>query len=235
MKVFDQQVCLWLTLIFGIAMLAAFSAFPGFNSPLSPTMSAAEVASYFADHLSTIRSSMVLFNLTDVMFVALFSVICIQMKRMAVPSETLAYAYLCCGASVAMLFALSDLFWLIAAFRPNRNPELIALLNDLAWVTFSAPIGLFCAQCCFLSINIFLDRNRPSVFPRWVAYFNFLVAAVSAPAALSAAKLDGPLAWNGSFSFGVRWSMFAIYVVVMLLVVQHAIKDQRRVQDRKGQ
>ena len=46
------------------------------------------------------------------------------MKRMATQSHVFAYCYLSAAVSGATLFALADLFWLIAAFRPDRDPAL---------------------------------------------------------------------------------------------------------------
>lgn len=226
MKVTDQLVCLWLTPFFGAVLVFAFLLFPGFVPPMSPTMPAADVAAFFRDNAAAIRWSMVLFNLTDVMLLSLFAVVCVQMKRMATPSPALAYALLCTVASVVMLFALSDLLWLIAAYRPERDPELIVLLNDMAWITFATPVGLFCAQCIFLGISILLDGRPQPVFPRWAAHFNFAVAALTLPSALSAMQLSGPLAWDGAISFTLRWIVFAIYIVVMFVLARRAIHRQ---------
>ena len=41
---------------------------------------------------------------------------------------------------------MADLFWLIAAFRPERNPELVQLFNDMAWVTFTSQVPFLVAQ-----------------------------------------------------------------------------------------
>lgn len=228
MKHTDQLVCLWLTPFFGALLLFAFLLFPGFVPPMPPTMPAAEVAAFFRDNTSAIRWSMVIFNLADVMFLSLFAVVCVQMKRMATPSAALAYAYLCTVSSVVMLYALSDLLWLIAAFRPERNPDLLVLLNDMAWISFIAPTGLFAAQCCFVGINILLDSRPRPVFPRWVAHFNFAVAVVTLPAALSAMQMDGPLAWNGEVAFSLRWVVFAVYIAVMFESCRRAIAVQQR-------
>ena len=40
MRLNVQSISLWLGVLFGAVMLAAFVAFPGFFPPMSPTMSA---------------------------------------------------------------------------------------------------------------------------------------------------------------------------------------------------
>src|ERR1700738_3254263 len=51
---------------------------------------------------------------------------------MARQSHVFAYCYLTAAVSGATLFALADIFYLVAAFRPDRSPELVMLLNDMA-------------------------------------------------------------------------------------------------------
>ena len=63
----------------------------------------------------------------------------IQMKRMATQTHVFACCYLTAAVSGATLYALADIFYLVAAFRPDRNPELVVLLNDMAWTLAARP------------------------------------------------------------------------------------------------
>src|SRR5207248_2601493 len=83
----------------------------------------------------------------------------------ATPTQVLAYAYLSAVVNGVTLFALSDLLWLIAAFRPDRNSELIQLLNDMAWLIFTAPVGMTIVMMGILALAIFLDAHPRPVFP----------------------------------------------------------------------
>jgi hypothetical protein len=123
---------------------------------------------------------------------------------------------------------MADLFWLLAAFRPERDPELIQLFNDLAWVTFTGQVGFLVAQSAFLALAIYLDRQPRRVFAPWVAHFNLLVAAALAPAAFCALALDGPIAWNGLLSFWVKNLAIAAWIVVMTVVLGQTLYRQRR-------
>ena len=58
------------------------------------------------------------------MLIPFFMVIVVQMKRMATQSHVFAYCYLTAAVSGATIFALANIFFLVAAFRPDRNPEL---------------------------------------------------------------------------------------------------------------
>ena len=222
-----QSVSLWLAATFGAILLGAFVLFPGFLPPMSPNMSAQEVADFYNRHQSMIRASMIVFNLCGVMLMPFFMVIVYQMKRMATPTQVLAYGYLSAAATGVTLFAVADLFWLIAAFRPDRDPQLIQLLNDLAWITFIAPVGMIVAQMLCLGLAVLLDAHPEPIFPRWVGYFSFAVALAMMPAAGAAVFRDGPLAWDGGVSFWLRNSSYGAFLVVMFFVLRRAIEREQ--------
>lgn len=221
-----QRICLWTVPVVGAVLLCAFLAFPGFLPPMSPQMTAEEVATFYRDHAAQVRFSMITFNLFGVMLIPFSAVIVVQMKRMATPSQVLAYCYLTAAASGATVFALADLLWLLAAFRPDRNPELIMLLNDMAWIVFIAPVGMLVVQNLCLALAVYLDDRVEPVFPRWVAPFSLLVGAALTPAACAAAVLSGPLAWNGIVSFWLRLIALGVYIGVMFVVARAAIIRQ---------
>ena len=123
-------------------------------------------------------------------------------------------------------FILADYCWGIAAFRPDRDPQLISLLNDMAWFFFIAPVGTIIVQNLCLAISIYLDARSDPIFPRWVAHFNIVISALLIPSAFSILHKSGPLAWNGAVSFTLRLSVFAIYIVVMFVVLLGVVNRQ---------
>ena len=58
--------------------------------------------------------------------------------------------------------------FLAATFRPDRDPELIALLYDLGLLSYVGSLGCFSAAYFAFAIAIFYDRNE--IFPKWLAY-----------------------------------------------------------------
>ena len=226
MNIKDQRICLWLVPFFGALFLFAFYNFQGFFPPVSPMMSAEEVAAFYRDNLGHIRSSMILCNMIGVSLIPFFMVVVVQMKRMVNSSRVFAYSYLVAVVNGATMFAIADLAWLIAAYRPERDPQLTMLLNDLAWFAFIAPVGFILVQNFCLAMSIYLDRGDKLVFPRWVAHFNILVALLMAPSAFALMYKEGPLAWDGAISFWLHVGAYAVYVAVMFFVVRNAINRQ---------
>jgi len=221
-----QWISLWLVPFFGAILLFVFVAFPGFLPPMSPEMTAEQVADFYAKNTTMIRFSMIVFNLCAIMMIPFFMVIVVQIKRMSLPSHVLAYSYLAAAATGATLFAIADIFWLIAAYRPGRDPQLILLLNDMAWLIFIAPVGAFVVQNLCLALAVYLDTRPQPIFPRWVAYFSVLTAVAMTPAACAVIFKSGPLAWDGAISFWLRIGAFALNIAVMFFVVRAAISRQ---------
>jgi hypothetical protein len=122
---------------------------------------------------------------------------------------------------------MANLFWLLAAFRPTRDPQLTQMFNDLAWVTFSSQVGFLIAQSVILALAIYLDRQERPVFRPWVAHFNLVVAALLTPAAFVGTAMTGPIAWDGLLTFWVRNVAIGLWIVVMTVVLGQAIKRQR--------
>lgn len=226
MKTTAQTISLWVSLVFGAILLGALLLFPGFFPPMSPKLSADRVANFYADHKERIRASMIIVNFCGVMLIPFFMVIVHQMKRMATPTPVLAYSYLSVASSSTALFAVADLFWLIAAFRPERDPQQTVLLNDIAWIVFTAPVGMIVAQNLCLALAVHLDSSPTPVLPRWVAPFSVVTALAIAPAACAAVLQSGPLAWNGAISFWLRISAYGVYILVMFVVLRAAVKRE---------
>jgi hypothetical protein len=230
MKQTDGELILFWTLpVLGVIWVSAFLLFPGFVHPMSPSMSAEQVAAFYRnpDNLPLIRWSMILFNWFGVGMIPILALIVMQIRRMAHHTPIFSYCYLGCLTGGPTLFFLADLFWLLAAFRPERDARLTQLFNDLAWVTFIGQVGFLIAQSVFLALAIYLDRQPRPIFKSWVAHFNLLIAAALAPASFVGLALSGPLAWDGLLSFWVRNSAIGLWIVVMAFVL-HAAIDRRR-------
>jgi len=232
-----ESILLWTLPVLGILWISAFLLFPGFVPPMSPAMTAEQVAAFYRDpeNLPRIRYSMILFNWFAVGLIPLLALIVLQMRRMAHRTPIFSYAIIACAAGGPTIFLMADLFWLLAAFRPERDPQLTLMFNDLAWVTFSSQVGFLIAQSVILALAIYLDRQERPVFQPWVAHFNLVVAALMIPAAFVGAAMTGPIAWNGLLTFWVRNITVALWIVVMAVVLGQAIMRQRAEDEGAGE
>jgi hypothetical protein len=226
-----ELILFWTLPVVAIIWISAFFLFPGFVHPMSPNLSAGEVANFYRDETARIRYSMILFNWFGVGLIPIVILLAMQVRRMAFRTPILSYSLIACAGGPPTLFLIANMFWLLGSFRPDRAPELTQLLNDLAWLTFTVLVPYLIAQCLLLALAIFWDRQDQPVFRPWVAIFNLLVAAALAPAAFTALASTGPLAWDGVLSFWLKNVAIAVWTVVMGVVLGQAIR-QRREQDR---
>ncbi|HKP40502.1 hypothetical protein [Mycobacterium sp.] len=226
-RVDGELILLWTLPALGILWISAFFLFPGFVHPMSPTMSAEEVATFYRDDTSRIRYSMIVFNWFGVGLIPIVMLLATQIRRMAHRTPILSYSLIACAGGPPSLFLIANMFWLLAAFRPERAPELTQLFNDLAWVTFTILVPYLIAQSVLLALAVYWDRQAQPVFRPWVAHFNLLIAVALTPAAFTALAFTGPVAWDGLLSFWVKNIAIAIWIIVMGIVLGQTIRRQR--------
>ena len=219
-----ERIIFWALPAVAIVWIAAFFLFPGFVPPMSPKASAVQVAAFYAHHTSRVRYSMILFNWFCVALIPILMLIVERMRRMAHRTPIMRYCVIGVAGAAPIAFLTSTGFRLVAAFRPERAPDLTLLYNDLAWITFTCGVPFLIALCVFLAISIFFDEQDHPVFPRWVAQFNLVIAVALVPAGFSGLTLTGAFAWNGFLSFWVKNVAIAVWIIVMAVALRQAME-----------
>lgn len=224
-----ELILFWTLPAMAVIWISAFFLFPGFVHPMSPTMTADQVAAFYRNpaNLTRIRFSMILFNEFCVCFIPVLMLLVMQMRRMAHRTPILSYCMIACAAGGPAIFLIANLFWLLAAYRPERPPVLTQMFNDLAWITFTIQVPYLIMQSVLLALAIYWDRQDRPVFKPWVAHFNLVIAAALIPAAFTGLALDGPMAWNGLLPFWVKNISIAIWIAVMGAVIGQTLRRQR--------
>lgn len=219
-----ERVIFWTLPAVAVVWIAAFFLFPGFVPPMSPKASPAEVAAFYSDHTARVQYSMILFNWFCVALIPILMLIVERMRLMAHRTPVLRYCVIGVAGAALIAFLTATVFWLIAAFRPERSPEVTQMCNDLAWITFTCGVPFLIALCLFLAIAISFDAQDDPVFPRWVSYFNVAIAAALVPACFAGFTLSGAFAWNGFLSFWVRNVAISLWIVAMAIMLSKAMR-----------
>jgi hypothetical protein len=222
-----ERIIFWALPAVAIVWIAAFILFPGFLPPMSPLWSAQKVAAFYADHTSRVRYSMILFNWFCVALIPLLMLIVERMRHMEHRTPVLRYCVIGVAGAAPIAFLTSTIFWLLAAFRPDRAPSLTQMYNDLAWITFTCGVPFLVALCLFLAVAIFLDQQARPVFARRIGAFNLIVACALVPSAFAGLTLNGPFAWNGFFGFWLKNVAIALWLGVMAVALGRAIQRGR--------
>ena len=189
-------------------------------------MSALDVAAMYRESTNQIRFGLLVMMGAAGFILPFAAVITAQMKRMEDAPSILSYLQLASGAVGVMFFVGPCLIWSTAAFRPERDPALIQLLNDFGWLFFLMPFTTFIVQNFSIGLGILGDKSERPVFPRWVGFFNFWVAVLFLPGGLLTFFKTGPFAWNGLFAFWVPFLVFFGWYVLMFLFLRKGIIDQ---------
>lgn len=221
-----QLLCAWSGLVAILCFGIGFGAVAGFIPPPSPHMTAPEVAAIYQTNTIRIRVGMVILVIGAGLFIPWASVISTQLRRIEDYSKVLTNTQLLSGLLGAVLFLLPALMWITLAFRPDRNPDSMLLLHDLAWLMFLVPVSQPVVQNFAIAFTILSDDGEPPVFPRWLAYVNLFTAVLFTPGALIPFFKFGPFAWNGLFGFWIPGVFFCTWVVVMFFALRKAIREQ---------
>lgn len=220
----DQWICWWTIPIFYTIFGLIFVVLTRVMPPPRPDITQDQIVDFFHDNATTIRIGFAL-----LMFFIGFTgvangLIALQIKRMSV-SPVFAYGYiasLVVGAVPGCLIAAFS--FLAAAFRPDRDPHIIAMLYDLALLSFVGSLGCFCTQNMVLALAIFLDKN--DVLPKWLAYMSIWMIVTELLAGPVFIFTSGPLAWNGSISFYIGTAVFVAWEMAIIYLLFMTIKRQ---------
>ncbi len=218
----DQRLCVWggpfYAVCLGIGLLTA-----GFVPPPSPELPADEIAAIYRENANLIRSGMILGLTGTVGFVTLVGAISVQLRRIRGISRLAPYLQLGAGSIGVLTVMFPVMIFAIAAFRPEREPALTQLLNDIGWLIIIPAFPAFIAQFAAIAFATLQDTSPVPVFPRWAAYFNVWIALLFVPGGIAYFFRTGPFAWNGLLAFWVAAGAFFVWLVVMSWLMLKAI------------
>ncbi|MDX8153774.1 hypothetical protein SK069_19410 [Patulibacter brassicae] len=220
-----QRACAW----GGAACIAIFIggfALAGFIPPVGADDSAAEIARHYREHQVSIQLGGLCFIVAGLFYAAFTGVISAQMSRIPGVHRSVHYVQLASGAFGCLTYLVPGLFLEIAAFRVDRPDETIRLLNDMFWILAVMPWTPFLTQNWAFAWAILADRRSPSLFPRWLAYFNVWAPISFAPSVLLPFFHHGPFAWQGIFVVWIPAIVFILQFAANVTCLLRAIADE---------
>lgn len=220
-----QLLCTWGSPLATLGWILGWMVLTGFIPPLDPAASAEEIAAIYTSRPNMICAGLCVCMIGSVLIGPFFAAISQQMKRIEGRYSPLADTQLGLGMLVIMMFIIPCWALGTAAFRPERAPQLILLMNDFGWLPFVGGFQMTFFQLLAIAICIFQD-DQQRVFPRWVGYFNVWIALLCLPAAFVLFFKHGPFAWNGLMAFWFLVVVFVGWFLVMFFVVRKAIRGQ---------
>ena len=203
----------WSAIIFSLCIGTALLLVLGWVPPTPPTATENEIFGLYQQHYLRIRSGMILIMLGAGFIIPFTSAVSALIARVEGGFGMLSGTALVSGFAIAVLTFLPALVWLIAAFRPDRNPELLYLLSDSAWLIFVGALFITYPFFIVRAIACFAEKGENRVFQRWFGYFNAWIAISFLPGQLLFFVKTGPFAWDGLLSFYLPFGAFFLWLV----------------------
>lgn len=219
-----QMLCIYCGLV-GICLFGVgFWLAAGFIPPLSPADSAQEIKDQYADNANGIRLGLLIVMIAGALTGPWVAAISHQIKRIEKQYglTVLSSTQLGMGMLGVLVFIIPTFMMQAAAFRPNRDADLIMVINDMAWLPFVGIWALLLIQGMAIAIAVFIDKEQ-RVFPRWLAYFNVWVVLLYAPTSVVFFFKEGPFAWDGVIVFYLPAVTFFVWYFVMFVMMRKAI------------
>ncbi|HKY90724.1 MAG TPA: hypothetical protein VJM11_06760 [Nevskiaceae bacterium] len=228
-----QKLFMWSELLVILLIGGGVFGVAGFFPPHEPARSAAEIAQIYQAEPTRIRAGLMMAVVGVIGVLCFAAVISEQMKRMKGVSPMLERCQFGAGGLAQAIFAsIVWILWLTASYRPERDPEITQVLNDMGWIII---VGLFTfafIQNVTIAWAVFADARERPVFPRWVAYLNVWVAASYLLSVFVIFFKTGPFAWNGLLAFYVPFPVFGVWIFAMIAALRTAIRQQEEEQGR---
>ena len=220
-----ERLFAWSGLV-GVVVFFLGFVVAGFIPPPSPSRTPTAVGAYYVQHANGVRFGMVLTLISGMFVMPMVGVISAQIRRMQGMSSAVVYAQISAGAVGVVFFFLGAVVFLTTAYRPERALELTYVMNDFAWIMTVVTVPPAFMQNLIIGLAVLIDKGRPPVFPRWVAFLNFWVAIGYVPTCLLPFFKSGPFAWNGLLVFWLAGTAFGAWFIAMTVVLLKAIRQE---------
>jgi hypothetical protein len=222
-----QMFGVWCAIAYLVLLFIGWGATAGFLPPTHPLDDAGQIGHLYHADFTRIRIGMLIVMLAALVFVPFVAVMAQHISRIEGGPGVLTYTFVIGGVGNMMLTFYPAIWWLTAAFRPDRAHELIQLMNDLAWLQFLGGVTIYLAMPLAVMVASLADNSERPTFPRWCGYANGFVALAILPDQLLFFFKDGPFAWNGLFGVWLPIVWFCGFFLVNFFPLRQAILRER--------
>ncbi|MGQ0622892.1 MAG: hypothetical protein ACT4QA_23800 [Panacagrimonas sp.] len=223
----SQLVCVNTAWVIVGLMATALVAVAGWMPPISPALNAQEVAALYEADRNSIRVAAVMIMMSGAFIWPFAVAIANQMKRIeGTHYHPLADVQLATASGTALAVICPSIWWMVAAFRPERTPELVQLVNDMGWTMFIGCIPPALVQVLAIALCILTDKSGKKVFPRWYGFFNIWAGTAFLVGEALCFFQTGPFAWDGLGAFWMAATFFFGWILLTWWMVRRAILEQ---------
>jgi hypothetical protein len=147
-----------------------------------------------------------------------------EIIRRAMGMPILASVQLACGIFGAAFTFLMITCWGLAAFRPERMPEITQALHDGAWLVGTWVASATLLQVISILIAVLRDPRPEPLFPRWFPYFNMIAIPLGLGACVVNIFTQGPFAYDGLLGFWLPYAVLFAWFAAMMVALMHVVR-----------
>lgn len=220
------KVFLWSGVVLVAALIIAQGLIMGFIPGISPSLSAEEVAKIFIERKDAILMGALLQCITWCFYGTWAIPIVLFIRKMErMPIFT--YASLVNVGGGWVFFILIPMTWAVIAFRAETlPPAIIQIMNDWVWFDWLYTWPSFSVWMFIIAAAILNDHNVPTLYPRWVGFYNLWSGVLIFPAGMIGFFKKGPFAYDGALSFWFAVVVFFGWMVVMTLTTFKVVNNE---------
>lgn len=227
-----QRILIWWAVAFMAIYVLALAFLFDMVPPPRATMSAQQIADWYAHRHTRIRLGAAIASWTSAFVLPLTVVVAVQLARLEGGRRVWSIVAGASGVMTSIFLVLPPLFWGVAAFTPSRDPQATAMMHELGMLTFVAVVPYFLFMWVAVAVFCFRTPTLPhSPFPRWFGYFTAWVTLMFEAGPIAFLTRTGPFAWNGVLVFWVPFSLIVAWVCAMVYLLLAAIKRQADAED----
>ncbi len=233
MHVTIEKAAAWSTLgmlvVFGVAFWGIARLLP----PISPGLTVDQTAQYYDENGLRIRIGLGVLVAGMWFMTPVFALLARQVRRIEGYWGVMSLTVLILAVTFPFVFTLAMVFGIAAAYRPERDPQVVQGLSDMFWLLLVGIVGPLVLQGLMVALAVFVDKRAVPTFPRWYGYLNLWMSVLVVPGGAVYFFKIGPLAWNGIIAWWIPVSAFFVWIVptVVLLVkavdIEAAEREQR--------
>lgn len=224
----SQIVLIWWSIIFMNVFGLAWAFLIG-TLPLPPaTLTATEIAEFYTEHSLRIRLGAAICSWTSAFLIPIALVASVQMARLEIGVPIWSRLQLIGSAFTSLFVVLPPMLWGIAAFSPDRPPEITRLVSESANLIFATATQYVIFQMVAVTVISLRRTTVPhSAFPRWFGFLTIWTILITEVAVMGYLTRTGPFAWNGLFVFWIPLAIGSAWLITMAVLMLRALKLQR--------
>ncbi len=196
--------------------------------PPPATWSVEQVAQFYIENSLDIRLGAMVLSWASAFMVPFAIVIAIQMRRLETGLPVWTITQFAGGIMMSIFLVLPPIFFGVAAYSPERAPEVTHLMHEFALLTLVTTDQYFIFQMIAIAVISFTTNDEHTAFPRWLGYFTLWAALAFEVGALAFIPKEGPFSWNGLLVFWMPISVFGAWLLTISVCMFRAIIAQQR-------